>query len=67
MISKLITFSLILIGAIIAIYAKAEKNQNVYILVLGIIVLMIGLYRLSKGIPSKSTNQDENVNSEEEE
>lgn len=45
---------LILTGGLIALYAQAEENQNVYILIGGIFLLMIGLYRLSKGIPSKS-------------
>ena len=44
----------ILTGGLITIYAQAEENQNVYILIGGIFLLMIGLYRLSKGIPSKS-------------
>ncbi|MCO4822620.1 MAG: hypothetical protein KC469_11165 [Flavobacteriaceae bacterium] len=48
----------ILTGGLIALYAQAEDNQNVYILIGGIFLLMIGLYRLSKGIPSKSREED---------
>ena len=40
---KYINYLLILLGASIAIYANAKANQNQYILIGGIVVLMIGL------------------------
>lgn len=55
--SRLINFLLILIGGIIAIYAKAGTEQNEYILIGGIVILMIGVYRLSKNIPSKNDSE----------
>jgi len=54
--SRIFNFILILVGGIIAIYAKAEVEQDVYILLLGIIILMFGLYRLSRGISSRTSN-----------
>jgi hypothetical membrane protein len=51
--SRLFNFILIFAGGLIALYANAEKEQDVYILLAGIILLMIGLYRLSRGISSK--------------
>ena len=51
---KYLNYILILIGAAIAIYSKAGVEQNEYILISGICVLMIGVYRLSKTIPSKN-------------
>lgn len=57
---KYLNYILILIGAIVAMYAKAGKAQNQLILIVGIVILMIGIYRISKTIPSKKDeNQDE--------
>lgn len=50
---RYINFFLIIIGGGIAIYAEAEEQQNVYILISGLLILMIGLYRLSRQIPDK--------------
>ncbi|ARV10707.1 hypothetical protein BTO05_03540 [Winogradskyella sp. PC-19] len=49
----------IVIGGIIAIYAQAEEKQNVYLLVGGIVLLMFGIYRISRNVPSKFDNQEE--------
>lgn len=57
-------YLLILLGAIVAVYAKAEEEQNQFILIGGIVVLMIGVYRISKTIPSRKDKvDDENDNS----
>ena len=56
---KYLNYILIIIGACVAFYANAEKEQNQYILIGGIVLLMIGIYRISKSIPSKN-NEDEN-------
>lgn len=56
--AKYINYLLIIIGAAVAFYAKAGTEQNQYILIGGIIVLMIGVYRISRNIPSR--NADEN-------
>ena len=64
--SKYLNYLLILIGCIVAIYAQAGEEQDVVILVLGIIILMFGLFRISSGIPSKKdTDQDQEINQEE--
>ncbi|MBQ0769805.1 MAG: hypothetical protein KBT58_10965 [Bizionia sp.] len=60
-----ISYLLILIGGAIAIYANADEQQNLIILVVGIIVLMFGIYRLSSTIQSK-TDHDDVVNYNEE-
>ncbi|MBD0831779.1 hypothetical protein [Aestuariibaculum sediminum] len=62
---KYLNYILIMIGAVIAIYSKAGANQNQYILIAGIIILMFGVYRISKTIPSKySETDDDNENKE---
>lgn len=62
--SRLINFILIIIGGLIALYAQAEENQNEYILIGGIVMLMTGLYRLSRGISSKK-DDDSFIKTEE--
>jgi len=46
-------YFLIVIGAVVAIYANANEEQNILILIVGIIVLMFGLFKVQATIPSK--------------
>ncbi len=55
---------LIVLGAFVAIYANRSETQNQYILIGGIVLLMIGIYRISRTIPSKE-DQDTDSNEEE--
>lgn len=43
-------------------YGKAGADNNQYVLIVGIVMLMIGIYRLSKTIPSKDNNENEDEN-----
>ncbi|WP_397362933.1 hypothetical protein [Olleya sp. R77988] len=43
----------ILLGAIVAIYANANEEQNLLLLIGGIFILMFGVYNLQATIPSK--------------
>ncbi len=65
--SRTFNFILILVGGIIALYANAEEEQEVYILLIGIIILMLGLYRLSRGISDRKLNSEDTNNHDEEE
>ncbi|WP_236778456.1 hypothetical protein [Pseudalgibacter alginicilyticus] len=65
MLKKSINYILIAIGAIIALYAKNTVNQNQYILIGGIMILMIGIYRISKNIPSRH-QEDEHIDDKKE-
>ena len=56
---KYFNYILIIIGAIVAMYAKAGESQNQIILIVGIVVLMIGVYRIAKTIPSKNEENQE--------
>ncbi|WP_400080122.1 hypothetical protein [Winogradskyella sp. R77965] len=58
-ISRLINFICILAGGVIAIYAQAETKQNTYLLMGGIVMLMFGIYRTSRNIPSKHDKDEE--------
>ncbi|MFP4846301.1 hypothetical protein [Winogradskyella sp. PE311] len=58
-ISRVINFICIVAGGAIAVYAQAEQKQNSYLLIGGIIILMFGIYRTSRNIPSKYGKQEE--------
>ena len=51
--SRTLNFLMILAGGIIALYAETGDDQNVYILIGGIFLLMVGFGFLS--LPEKST------------
>ncbi|GGI57783.1 hypothetical protein [Winogradskyella haliclonae] len=57
--SRYINIICIIIGGAVAIYANAEAQQNSYVLVGGIVLLMFGIYRTSRGVPSKFDNPKE--------
>ena len=52
---KYINYLLIIIGALITVYIKIEDHQ--YLLVLGIVMLMYGVYKISKTVPSKQDRE----------
>ena len=56
--TKLISLVCIIVGGIITISAQAGKEQNTYLLVVGIVLLMFGVYSISRNIPSKSYPED---------
>ncbi|QFZ55477.1 hypothetical protein FEZ18_12010 [Oceanihabitans sp. IOP_32] len=64
---KYFNYILIILGAIIAIYSKAGANQNQYVLIGGIVLLMVGVYRISRNIPSKNADEidEDNTNNKE--
>lgn len=55
---KYINYIFIVVGAIVAMYAKTGTSQNQYILIGGIVLLMVGIYRISKTIPNKQDDDD---------
>ena len=57
---KYVNYILIIIGAFIAIYAKTGTDQNQYILIGGIVILILGVYRVSRNIPSRHNSENEN-------
>lgn len=58
-ISRLINILCIVAGGLVAFYAQAEAKQNTYLLMGGIVLLMFGIYRTSRNIPSKFDKQEE--------
>jgi putative Mn2+ efflux pump MntP len=60
--SRIISYILILTGALVAIYAQANEEQNQYVLIGGIVVLMLGIYRISRNITSKNNQEEDHQN-----
>ncbi len=63
-ISRIISILLIIIGGFIAFYAQAGADQNQYVLVAGIFLLMMGVYRISRNIPSRNESEKHPGNDE---
>lgn len=61
-----ISYLLIIIGGSIAIYANANENQSILLLVLGIFTLMSGLFMLNTSLSSKPPKKEYEINDEEE-
>lgn len=57
--SKNINYILIVIGAVVALYAQNQEEKNEAMLIGGIVLIMIGVYRISKTIPSKRDSDDD--------
>ncbi|TYA71674.1 hypothetical protein [Seonamhaeicola marinus] len=55
---KYLNYILILLGAIVAMYANSSEEQNIYILIVGIIMLMLGVSRIARTIPSKKEEEN---------
>jgi hypothetical protein len=60
--SRKFSYFLIVIGGIVAIYTQAKAEQNQFILIAGIVILMLGVYSISRNIPSKEEQDDEHQN-----
>jgi sulfite exporter TauE/SafE len=60
--SRTLSYILIIIGGFVAIYAQARAEQNQLILIAGIVILMLGVYNISRNIPSKKDQEDEHQN-----
>ncbi|MCL5129110.1 MULTISPECIES: hypothetical protein [unclassified Algibacter] len=60
---KYLNYVLILVGAIVAMYAKVGAKQNQYLLIVGIVFLMMGVYRISRLVPSRKDEDLDNNDS----
>jgi len=53
------SYILILAGGILALYEQSLSEPNQYLLILGLFMLMGGIYFTSRRIPSKSKTDEE--------
>ncbi len=58
---KYLNYILIIVGAFVAMYAKTGADQNQYVLIGGLVLLMAGVYRIAKTIPSRHNDEDEDI------
>ena len=57
--SPTLAYILIVIGCTVVIYAQSGVGQNVIVLVIGIVLLMYGLFKTSVTIPNKKNIDEE--------
>ncbi|SHI55411.1 hypothetical protein SAMN05216261_1039 [Algibacter luteus] len=57
-IMKYLNYFLILLGAFVAMYSKTVAGENQFFLIGGIVLLMIGIYRIAKTVPSRNDEDD---------
>ena len=62
---KNFNYLLIIIGAAVAMYSKVGTEQSQFVLIGGIVILVLGIYRISKNIPSKHQKDEDNNTNEE--
>ncbi len=60
--NRFFNYFLIGLGGLVALYANAYESQNTYILIGGVVMLMTGLYRLSRGISNKANISEHEKN-----
>ena len=60
--SRTISYILIVLGGVVAIYAQAKESQNQMILIVGIAILMLGVYSISRNITSKNDDDEDDYN-----
>lgn len=57
MLKKNLNLILIVIGGFVSVYAQSQEKQNTLLMFGGLVLLMIGLMRLSQKIPSKKEKE----------
>ncbi|MEP5254969.1 hypothetical protein [Winogradskyella rapida] len=58
-ISRVINTISIIVGGVLALYAQSQADSNPYVLIGGVSLLMFGIYRTSRNIPSKYDKPEE--------
>lgn len=60
------TYLMIIVGAIILVFANTETLKTPYLYIAGIVFLMFGLFNISRTVRSKEDIKDKDFNDEEE-
>ncbi len=64
--SKFLTYTGILVGGALIIYGQLSDEDHTELLIIGLVLLMLGLYRLSRGIKGNKPEQPYILDEEEE-
>lgn len=61
---KYLNYLLIIVGVVTAMYSNTSDSQHQYGVITGMVLIVIGVYRISKRIPSRRAfdNEDETKN-----
>jgi hypothetical protein len=54
-----LSYALILIGGILALYEQSRNEANQYVIILGLAMLMVGVYATSRRIPKNNDPSDD--------
>jgi glucose uptake protein GlcU len=54
-----LSYVMILGGGILALYEQTKNEDNQYVIILGIVMLMVGVYLTSKRIPKNNDASDD--------
>ena len=65
--SKGLIYILVLSGAALLLYAQDDIRGNKYVLIIGIVILMFGLFKLWSSLSSRPNFEDDYLRSDEEE
>jgi hypothetical protein len=57
---KKIVIPILILAILVALYEQLSAQENVYIMVIAIVVFMFGMMRLSAKTPSKNQQKEEN-------
>lgn len=60
------TYFLIIVGAIILVFANTDTLKSPYLYIFGIVFLMFGLFNISRSIRSKEEIENTEFNDDEE-
>lgn len=60
------TYLIIIIGSVILVFANTETLKTPYLYIVGIILLMFGLFNVSRTVRSKEDIKDVDFNDEDE-
>ena len=58
---KKILIPLMIISIVIALYEQSQDKPNVYLLIASIIVFLVGMIKFSSKLPSKHTDDNDEV------
>ncbi|MEM9680457.1 MAG: hypothetical protein AAF901_09045 [Bacteroidota bacterium] len=64
-ISRTINYISIIGGGLLALYAQSQEEQNNYLIIAGLVLLVFGIYRTARQVPSKFASDEEVTNDDE--
>ena len=60
-----ISYALILLGGILALYEQSKDDPNQYLVIIGLAMLMVGVYTTARRIPEKKNSEAQETEEDE--